>query len=55
MSWLGSYSAKPPVSPPHCKEDGGESSPYWSVLRDVPHKLRGFLVQARTIPIVGTF
>ncbi|TDL27707.1 E1-like protein-activating [Rickenella mellea] len=40
--------------PPNAGDDPlGETSPYRSVLGLVPHQLRGFLAQFRTMPIVG--
>ena len=45
-------SVKAPAPPPDFKDDGEEAA-YKSVLGIVPHQLRGFLAQFRTLPIVG--
>ncbi|KAH8112971.1 ubiquitin-like conjugating enzyme [Phellopilus nigrolimitatus] len=46
--------ANAPAPPPDFKDDSDEASPYRSVLGVVPHQLRGFLAQFRTLPIVGS-
>ncbi|KAI5116668.1 hypothetical protein M0805_007840 [Coniferiporia weirii] len=43
-----------PAPPPGYKDDDDAASPYKSVLGIVPHQLRGFLAQFRTLPIVGS-
>lgn len=47
---------KAPAPPPDLKDfgEGDEASPYRSVLGLVPHQLRGFLAQFRTLPIIGS-
>ena len=42
-----------PAPPPDYKDENAEESPYRSVLGLIPHQLRGFLAQFRTLPIVG--
>ncbi|THH04091.1 hypothetical protein EW145_g5776 [Phellinidium pouzarii] len=42
-----------PAPPPNFQDDQDESAAYKSVLGVVPHQLRGFLAQFRTMPIVG--